>query len=178
MRAPFLRIAVLTLPLALLCAAQAGSPSPAHFPAITADSLSKQTLHLPGDFGGGESVVLVAFERDQQKDVDTWAAGLTGIAKERNSFHFFEIPVLPWRDVFYRWWLNTAMRSGTPDDAARKRTVPLYLDKAKFKAALDISNEKAISVLLLDRGGDVVWRTSGDWTDEKQRALAYALDHR
>ena len=86
--------------------------------------------------------------------------------------------MLPWRDVFYRWWLNTAMRSGTPDDAARKRTVPLYLDKAKFKAALDISNEKAISVLLLDRGGDVVWRTSGDWTDEKQRALAYALDHR
>jgi hypothetical protein len=135
-------------------------------------------MHLPADFGGGDSLVLVAFEREQQKDVDTWQAGLADVAKQNAGFHFFELPVLPSRDVFYRWWLNTAMRSGTPDEAARKRTVPLYLDKAKFKAALDINTEKAISVLLLDKSGEVIWRTQGEFTPEKQRALVYALGHR
>ncbi len=164
-------------PLALLAASSATGPTAAQFPAVTADSLSKQTLHLPADFGGGDNLVLVAFERDQQRDVDTWTAPETALLKQRANFRFYELPVLPWRDIFYRWWLNTAMRSGTPDDAARKRTVPLYLDKERFRNQLQIETEKTISVLLLDKTGQVVWRTAGDWTEEKQRALVYALDH-
>ena len=163
-------MAILSAPVPLQTAESA------QFPPVTADSLSKQTLHLPADFGGDDTLVLVAFERDQQKEIDTWTAPLNGLAKLRPAFHYYELPVLPWRDVFYRWWLNTAMRSGVPDDASRKRTVPLYLNKANFKSALQIDTEKTISVLLLDKSAHVQWRTTGTWTDDKQKALAAALE--
>jgi hypothetical protein len=170
------RTALLLTPLTLL-ASGGNAPQGAHFPDVTADSLSKQTLHLPADFGPGDTLVLIAFERNQQKDVDTWTAAEVALARQQTEFRFYEIPVLPWRDVFYRWWLNTAMRSGTPDEAARKRTVPVYLNKEGFRNSLQITTEKTISVLLLNKSGQVVWRTVGDWTEEKQRAMVYALDH-
>lgn len=163
--------------LAMVVVVPAVSLNVARFPSVTADSLSKQTVHLPTDFGG-MSLVLLTFDRDQQKDVDTWTGPADGLAKKRGDFHLFEIPVLPPRDAIYRWWLNTAMRSGTRDDAARSRTVPIYVDKHKFRDELQISTEKTITALLVDKSGDVLWRSSGDWTEEKQRALEFALERR
>jgi hypothetical protein len=163
--------------LVVLAAAPPQPTSALHFPAITADTLSKQTLHLPADFGPADSLVVLAFERDQQKDLDTWDKPAADLAAKHAGFSFYEMPVLPWRDVFYRWWLNTAMRSGLPDDAARKRTVPVYVNKEKFKSSLQITTEQTITVVLLDKSGGVLWRSSGPWTEEKGRALAFALDH-
>jgi hypothetical protein len=147
------------------------------FPDITADTLSKQTLHLPKDFGTADSLVVLAFERDQQKDLDSWAKPAEDLAATNPQLRFYEVPVFPWRDVFYRWWLNTAMRSNTPDDAARRRTIPVYVDKQKFKSELQITTEKAVTVVLLDKDGRVLWRSSGPWTEEKGRALAFAVAH-
>jgi hypothetical protein len=161
----------------LLWAAQARPAGPLRFPALTADTLSKQTLHMPGDFSGDHNLVLIAFDRGQQKDLDTWAAPEESLAKTNASFRFYDVPVLPRRDVLYRWWLNTAMRAGISDDKARKRTVPLYVSKEPFKKALEINNETAITALLLDKQGQVRWRSSGAWTEEKQRALVYAMGH-
>lgn len=174
-----LRVIKLLLAGSALVVSTAAPPTPTsalHFPALTADTLSKQTLHLPQDFGSADSLVTLAFERNQQKDLDTWTKPAIDLALSHPLFRFYEVPVLPWRDVFYRWWLNTAMRSGLTDDAAR-RTVPLYVNKQKFESSLQITTEKAITVVLLDNGGRVLWRSSGPWTEEKGRALAFALDH-
>jgi hypothetical protein len=161
----------------LLAAAPPPPTAALRFPSITADTLSKQTLHLPQDFGTADSLVVLAFERNQQKDLDTWAKPATDLAQASPQLRFYEIPVFPWRDVFYRWWLNTAMRSNTPDDVARRRTIPVYVNKEKFESSLQITTEKDITVVLLDKDGRVVWRSSGPWTEEKGRALAFALAH-
>lgn len=154
------------------------SPTPAHFPSVTADTLSKVTVHLPADFAGtNANLVLVAFERDQQKDVDTWAPAATKLVKDQPGFRFYELPVLPRRDILYRWWLNTAMRSGVSDDAARARTIPLYIGKEDFRKSLQIPSEKTITALLLDKKGDVIWRSEGVWNEEKQKELLAALEH-
>ncbi len=135
-------------------------------------------MHLPADFAGtNANLVLVAFERDQQKDVDTWAAPETKLEKDQPGFRFYELPVLPRRDILYRWWLNTAMRSGVSDEAARARTVPLYVGKEDFRTSLQIPSEKTITALLLDKKGDVIWRSEGVWSDQKQKQLLAALEH-
>lgn len=173
----WIKLAALGASLIMSSVAPPAPNSSLHFPALTADTLSKQTLHLPKDFGPADSLVVLAFERNQQKDLDSWAKPAAELANAHPQFRFYEVPVLPWRDVFYRWWLNTAMRSGVEDDAARQRTIPVYVDKQKFKSSLQIATEKTITVVLLDKDGRVVWRSSGPWTEEKGRALTFALGH-
>ena len=170
-----LKVAGLGISLSVFAATP---PAPElHFPSITADTLSKQTLHLPQDFGTADSLVVLAFERDQQKDLDSWAKPAQDLATASPPLRFYEVPVFPWRDVFYRWWLNTAMRSSMADDVARRRTIPVYVNKEKFESSLQIMTEKAITVVLLDKDGRVLWRTSGPWNEEKGRALAFAVAH-
>jgi hypothetical protein len=71
--------------------------------------------------------------------------------------------------------INRGMRGGIDDRGARERTITLYLDKEPFKRALGIAVEREIHVLVVDRGGRVLWRTAGVFSDEKGQGLARAL---
>ena len=47
----------------------AGNPV---WPSLQASDLNKRKIELPGGLAGELNVLLVAFQREQQKDVDTW----------------------------------------------------------------------------------------------------------
>jgi hypothetical protein len=74
-----------------------------------------------------------------------------------------------------RWMINSGMKSGINDRNARDRTITLYIDKTPFKDALGITDETAIQVLLVDRSGAILWRSTGRFTAEKGAALAAAV---
>jgi hypothetical protein len=59
------------------------------------------------------------------------------------------------------------MQAGIPDINARERTITLYLNKKTFRKELDIPDEKTIYILLINKKGEVIWRTQGRFTNEK-----------
>jgi hypothetical protein len=67
------------------------------------------------------------------------------------------------------------MRAGIPDQTARERTITLYLDKEGFKSALDIPNENDIYLLLVEQNGNILWRTTGEYTEDKASELFKAV---
>jgi hypothetical protein len=77
-----------------------------------------------------------------------------------------------------RTFINEGMRAGIPDPKARERTVTLYLDKETFKSALDIRSEDEIYLFLVDQQGQVLWRSSGEYTAEKAGQLTSVLEGR
>jgi hypothetical protein len=160
-----------------LCAmaALAYASDPVVFPKLTSDNLQKSTMHLPDDFKGRKNLLIVTFEREQQKEADTWLPLAKQLLQDKPEFSYYELPVLPRRDILYRWWLNSAMRSAMPDQAAWPHTVPLYTDKESFREKLEISTEQTISLLLVDKTGAVLWRSSGPMNDDKKKALLDAL---
>ena len=64
------------------------------FPKVEASNLDKRQLHLPGDFEGDRNLLLVAFERHQQKDVDTWLREMKGFEKLDPNFRYYELPTI------------------------------------------------------------------------------------
>jgi hypothetical protein len=48
----------------------------------------------------------------------------------------------------------------------------LYVDKARFLRALQVSSEKEVVLLLTDKTGHVLWRTTGPVSDSKKAALS------
>jgi len=73
--------------------------------------------------------------------------------------------------VLSRTFINEGMRAGIPDQTARERTITLYLDKSKFKSALEIADENDITLFLVNRNGEILWRANGAYTQEKADSL-------
>jgi hypothetical protein len=160
------------LTLALTVALAADS---LRFPTVTSDNLEKRTFTLPRDFGGEKNVVFVAFLRQQQKDVDTWVPFVKPLVARTPNAEFYEIPTIKKMIAPMRWMINTGMRGGIDDKGARDRTITLYIDKEPFKQSLGITDENTIYVMIVDREGKILWRTSGVFTAAKGAELERML---
>ena len=68
------------------------------------------------------------------------------------------------------------MRAGIPNAKARERTITLYVDTARFMRALGIPSKNEVHVLLVDRRGGILWRTTGSFDEAKGSELAEAIE--
>ena len=151
----------------------AGNPV---WPSLQASDLNKRKIELPGGLAGELNVLLVAFQREQQKDVDTWLPLLPALVKAHPKLAYYEIPVISRSNSLLRWIIDNGMRGGIPDKQQRARTITLYLDKKPFLETLEISSEDRIYVLVVNKSGKVLWRTEGVASQEKLESLAAFLN--
>jgi hypothetical protein len=133
----------------------------AHFPPVKASNLDKRELSLPADFEGDRNLVLIVFQRQQQKDVDTWLDEMKRFEDFYPAFRYYELPTIERPNAFMRWFIDSGMRRGIPDHKARERTITLYLGKKAFCDALLITDEKKIHAFRIDRSGAVMWKAEG-----------------
>ncbi len=139
----------------------AASDTIPHFPQVNGSSLTRRKFSLPADFEGEFNVVLIAFKRKQQADVDSWTPHLRPLTADHPGLRIYELPVLPRTLTIMRGIIDGGMRGGIPDSAVRAATITLYIDKKPFKQALAIRNEDRIEVVLVDRAGTIHWRFTG-----------------
>ena len=147
------------------------------FPKLTASNLEKQAFSLPEDFAGDRNLLLIAFQREQQQNVDTWLHQMKRF-EHFSGFQYYELPTIDRLNPFFRWFINSGMRRGIPDRNARARTITLYLDKPSFRKALSMPDEKRIYAILVDRSGRVLWRAEGDFDEAKAASLQGGADAR
>jgi len=150
----------------------------AHFPSVKASNLEKRDFNLPSDFEGERNLLLVAFEREQQKGVDTWWREMKRFEELDPGFRYYELPTIQRPNAFTRWFIDTGMRHGISDRNARERTITLYLEKKPFLDSLLITDQKKIYAFLVDREGKVLWRSEGVFDETKGASLRSALRER
>ncbi len=141
------------------------------FPRITGTNLNKQRFNLPGDFKGELNLVLVAFQRKQQLMVNTWLPTADLLESIHRNLRYYELPTISRMNPVARWFINYGMRSGIKDLKSRQKTITLYLDKEPFCKALDIPDEENIYIFLVDKQGQVIWRSEGPCNVEKAERL-------
>jgi hypothetical protein len=146
------------------------------FPALDSETLEKQAVRLPQDFQGERNLLLIAFKREQQKDIDTWLMQMKRFEDIDKGFRYYEIPAIERMNRFMRWFISTGMRTGIPDVKARERTITLYIDKEPFKKSLQITDEKKIYAVVVDRSGTVLWRATGPYDEANGKSLQEFLE--
>jgi len=147
----------------------------ARFPRLIASNLEKRTFTLPDDFEGSRNLLLVAFQREQQQQVDTWLREMKQFEELDPEFRYYELPTIQSPNRLVRWFIDTGMRRGIPDKKARSRTITLYIDKKPFLKALGITDESRIYCFLVNRSGQVLWRAEGRFDDAKAVSLRECL---
>jgi hypothetical protein len=145
------------------------------FPTVNGSNLLRQKLTLPQDFQGRLNLVFIPFERWHQMEVDSWSALAEELEEKYEGLVYYELPTLQNGGTFYKIFLNEGMRAGIPNPKTRERTITLYLDKADFRAALDMTDEEHIFVLVVDRQGKEFFRARGPYNREADAALRQAL---
>jgi hypothetical protein len=169
------RLMLCVLGLPLVHALQAGEQrKPAIFPTISSYSLDKAKVTLPDGLTGEKNLLLISFEPEQQKQVDTWMPLAQALQHTNFNFRWYRVPVSERENFIFRWWENSSMRSEETDPETWPWIVPLYVNKAEFRNALQIQNEHDIVVLLVDRQGHVLWRASGLLTPADRVGLTAA----
>lgn len=74
-----------------------------------------------------------------------------------------------------RFMIDGGMRAGIQNKRIRERTITLYINKRKFRNKLDIPTERTISLFLINREGDILWRGQGEFSSNKAEELEKVL---
>jgi hypothetical protein len=146
------------------------------FPGVEGSNLEGEHFNLPSDFKGDLNVVLVAFRREHQIDVDSWMPFLKTVGESRRDLRVYELPTLGRRYRLMRSFIDGGMRRGIPDAAVRSATITLYIDKAPFRESLRLPDEDRIYVLLVDQKGRVFWRAEGRFDERRGAELVHRID--
>lgn len=144
------------------------------FPRLVGIDLEGNEFTFPDSLPKPLNLIIVAFERDQQKDVDTWIAIADDLMAEHGNLSFYEVPLIYELNTSFRFWINNGMRFGIPDEKARKRTITVYTEREKFTSLMTMETT-SIYGLLLDQEGKIFWRAKGLATPENISSLKHVL---
>jgi hypothetical protein len=142
------------------------------FPSVTGVALSGAPTRIPEDLIGAPALLLCAYRRGTQADIDRWAAFA---ARELPGLQVFELPIIPaliWRPL--QGWIDGGMRGGVPRPQW-SHVVTLYEDGAKARAFIGDGGGERAQVVLLDAAGTVAFHDADGFRESGTRGLAAAL---
>jgi hypothetical protein len=142
-------------------------------PPIKAANLNKQAVSWPAGLPAARTILLVAFDRKQQTQIDGWVAGMK--LKAPGSPAWFEVPLIKDPGGFIRGFIDGGMRRGIPSTADRARVVTLYGDKKKLMASMGLTSDAVVHVLIVERSGRIVERVSGAYSAAGATRILSAL---
>ncbi len=145
------------------------------FPQVSGKDLNGVLHSIPDKLGGKLNFLVVAFQRWQVRPIETWVPFLQTLVIEHPQLKFYELPTLRKFNVLSQWMIDSGMRSGIRDEDMRARTITLYIDKIEFTQALDIPTEDTIYLFLVDCDGNILWRDTGTYSEEKQSSVLNAI---
>lgn len=136
------------------------------FPQIRARNLEGLDVDLPAAFSGECNIVAVAFQRNHQTLVDSWVPWFEQQAAVDSGLRFYELPTIGriWAPV--RRFIDGGMAAAIREPMILQRTFTIYGDVDRVTRPLGIEDRSTVSMLCVDRSGQVLWRGSGGYSEK------------
>jgi len=139
------------------------------FPAIKAENLNEKTFNLPADFPSDRTLLLLGFKREQADTLETWIEGLNLTQK---GIAWFEMPVISSAYSIGAFFIDGAMRRGTPDLKMRERIITLYTDQKAFASSMGFDDQTlGAYVAVVDRRGNNLGFVEGGFSKIKSAKI-------
>ena len=152
-------------------AAAASTPLGRTFPSVAGRSLAGEPVRLPQAVAGAPAVLLVAYRRGTQADIDRW---LEMLRRDLPWLRALELPAIAnivWRPL--AGWIDGGMRRGVPEPMWAS-VVTLYEDAGRVREFLGDAGGLTAHVALLDPGGRVAWFAAGGYSEDAAAGLRAA----
>ena len=142
------------------------------FPSVAGRALSGDVVRFPEDLAGAPALLLCAYRRGTQHDVDRWAAF---VERRLPELVVWELPIISspmWRPL--QGWIDGGMRGGVPP-RLWAHVVTLYDDGARARRFVGDGGGWRTQVVLLDTAGVVAFTDAGGFREEAAERLAAAV---
>ncbi len=132
------------------------NPVGEHFPSVTGNALSGDTVRVPDDFTGQQILIVVGYDMDTQFDIDRWGIGL--FTAKLDLPPVYEIPTIPGLiPSLFASRIDEGMRKGIPQESW-KDVITVYGDDGETIAEwTGTENPRNARVILVDTDGTVIW---------------------
>jgi len=158
----------------LICIPLVSQAQELTFPQIEAEDLNGKAVVLPKDLPGNPTVILVAFTRKQQPQIDQWIEALE-LKKENSSTEWIELPYVGSRALPFKFVIDKGMRSGITSTEARARTITVYQEHSILVDALTLKGLDRIYVIVAEPGGKIRTVAEGTPDQAKTKSVLKAL---
>ncbi|MGQ1909694.1 hypothetical protein ACT3CE_07890 [Marinifilum sp. RC60d5] len=131
------------------------------FPNIKGKLLSSKEISIPEHCKGKVSVLIVAFKRETQDQVNTWTQPLLQEFGMHKDFRFIEIPMI---SSLFNWmsgYIDNGMRKGIAS-AMHKNVMTYYGPLNSYYRYFDVEDKKLCYLFLLDKNGTIQFIDKGE----------------
>lgn len=137
---------------------QIGQP----FPVLRGELLTGSTVELPAAASGKVTLLLMGFTYGSRSEVEAWSVRFREAFASEPRVTFFEVPMLGGLARVGRWFIDSAMRRGTPE-TFHSHVLTVYQDVGQWKTRVgyDVKLESAAYLILLGQDGTVRWLHTG-----------------
>lgn len=144
-----------------------------NMPQVTGESLEGQTVVIPTDFAGQETLLLFGYKQDSQFDIDRW---LIGLDMTQTQVAAYEIPTIQGMvPRMFSGFIDSGMRKGIPKQLW-KGVVTVYADGDKVQRFTGNQNPNNARVMLLSKEGEIVYFYDQGFSVEALNDLRDALE--
>jgi hypothetical protein len=140
------------------------------FPQMSGRDLHGRAVKLPDDIPDSRGIVVVAFQRWHQPEVDRWVEMVLALAP-------LPIVEIPYISTVFRpvaGFVAQGMRGGITGEDARTRTITVYGNQRALARRLGAGVNRPI--VIAHRDGVMKTIVQGEPTPEQARSLVAALD--
>lgn len=159
---------LLLLPSALALSAQ--TPTAAQIPAIHADTLAGEPVHLPADLHGKSAILVLGFGKDARTPIRDWGKRLATDYFTSPTVLYYEMPVLAGVPRLLRG-LVLKQIAAEVSDRGKHHFLPITDNEPRWRALTHVTDPSQAYLLVVDSNGNVLWTTSGPLTTAAYTAL-------
>jgi len=130
------------------------------FPSLSAETLSGTRFQTPDPARKTSHVILIAFKRGVQPQIDEWLSALSGTVTNSSDMEMYEVPMLAggWR--LMSGIIDGGMRSGIPQQK-HSAVATFYGDLKRYKEILDMEQEDHCYLYIIDPQGIIQFAATG-----------------
>lgn len=144
------------------------------FPNLAAETLSGTRFQTPDPARKTSHVILIAFKRGVQPQIDEWLSALSGTVANSSDIEMYEVPMLAggWR--LMSGIIDGGMRSGIPQQK-HSSVATFYGDIKRYKDILDMEQEDHCYLYIIDPQGTIQFAATGPPSPELVEGALKAL---
>ena len=173
MRSQVVCAASLLITTFLTSAATSQAPAPiGQLPSLTGTNLNSHTMTLPRDLPADPALLLIAFDQDQQGQVDSWTKALGASP----AVPWLEVPVIEPSNAFVRAMIAGGMRRDITTTEVRERVITVYTAPDPVAHAVGCTDyRKQLCVAVAAKSGSIRLVLSGAYSPDAIKRVLEAM---
>ncbi len=140
-------------------------------PVLKGAFLSGRPAVLPDAASGRIGLLAIGFTYNSRFAVEAWIGRFRKDLGDSPKVTFYEIPMIGGMAQLGKWFIDSGMRRGTPKKD-HENVITVYGGTEPWKQRLGFQSPDAAYLILMDQGGIVRWRHSGEFDEGTYAALS------